>query len=165
MLAEAREEAERLVAEARAEAEQTVARARHEAERAIAEGRRQYTELTDRAQAEADRIGHGRPRRARPLRRRRAGRAGTAWSAQTEVVRAAHAEAARIVDAADAEADRLRRECDGYVDAKLAEFEDTLAKALRTVSRGRTQLWGGGPAAPVGVGPNGRSGTGMDLID
>ena len=57
------------------------------------------------------------------------------------MVRAAHAEAARLVDAADAEADRLRRECDTYVDTKLAEFEDTLGKALRTVTRGRNQLW------------------------
>jgi hypothetical protein len=86
--------------------------------------------------------------------------------AQSEVVRAAHAEAARIVDAADAEAERLRQECDGYVDAKLAEFEDTLAKALRTVTRGRSNLWRGGPnGGPPGVGVNGRSGTGMDLID
>ena len=85
---------------------------------------------------------------------------------QSEVVRASNAEAARIVDAADTEADRLRRECDGYVDAKLAEFEDTLGKALRTVTRGRSNLWRGGPqngAAPAGL--NGRSGTGMDLID
>ena len=64
--------------------------------------------------------------------------------AQTEVVRAAHAEAARIVDAADAEADRLRRECDAYVDAKLAELEEALGRALGTVTRGRTQLWGNG---------------------
>ena len=63
--------------------------------------------------------------------------------AQTEVVRAAQAEAARIVEEADAEADRLRRECDGYVDTKLAEFEETLTKALRTVTRGRSQLYRG----------------------
>ncbi|HZG91498.1 MAG TPA: DivIVA domain-containing protein, partial [Pseudonocardia sp.] len=81
--------------------------------------------------------------------------------AQAEVVRAAHVEAARIVDTADTEADRLRRECDGYVDTKLAEFEDTLTKALRTVSRGRSTLWRG-PGGPV---PHGRTGTGMDLID
>ena len=80
------------------------------------------------------------------------------------MVRAAHAEAARLVDTADAEADRLRRECDTYVDTKLAEFEDTLGKALRTVSRGRTQLWSGN-GSPVSVTTNGRSGTGMDLID
>ena len=82
------------------------------------------------------------------------------------MVRAAHTEAARIVDAADGEADRLRRECDSYVDTKLAEFEDTLSKALRTVTRGRSQLWRGGPqhGTPEGA-LNGRTGTGMDLID
>ena len=81
--------------------------------------------------------------------------------AQTEVVRTANAEAARIVESAEAEADRLRRECDAYVDAKLAEFEDTLGKALATVTRGRSQLWRGAPAGA----PRSRSGTGMDLIE
>ena len=33
---------------------------------------------------------------------------------QTEVVRAANAEAARLLDEAEAETDRLRRECDVY---------------------------------------------------
>jgi hypothetical protein len=37
---------------------------------------------------------------------------------------------------------------------------------LRTISRGRSNLWRGGPQnGPAGVGLNGRSGTGMDLID
>ena len=67
------------------------------------------------------------------------------------MVRTARTEAARLVDGAEAEADRLRRECDTYVDTKLAEFEDTLGKALRTVTRGRTQLWGAGPAARSGL--------------
>lgn len=162
MLAEAREEAERTVAEARAEAEQAVARARHEAERAIAEGRRQYTDLTDRAEAEADRIATaGRAAHDRYVEDGQAEQARLV--AQTEVVRAASAEAARILDAADQETDRLRRECDGYVDAKLAEFEDSLSKALRTVTRGRSQLWRGAPSG--GSPQNGRTGTGMDLID
>ena len=165
LLAEAREEADRLVAEAREEAEQMVARARHESERAIAEGRRQYIELNDRAKVDADRtITAGRAAHDRYLADGKTEQQRLV--AQTEVVRVAHAEAARIVDSADEEADRLRRECDGYVDTKLAEFEDTLTKALRTVSRGRTQLWGGvGNGASVGAGSNGRSGTGMDLID
>jgi cell division septum initiation protein DivIVA len=163
MLAEAREEATRAVTEAREEAEQLLARARHEAERAVAEGRHHYTELTDRAKAEADRLAAaGRAAHDRYIADGQAEQARLV--AQTEVVRAANAEAARLVDAADTEAERLRRECDSYVDAKLAEFEDTLGKALRTVSRGRSQLWRGGPA---GATPNGRAGTGtgMDLID
>jgi cell division septum initiation protein DivIVA len=165
LLAEAREEAERTIAEARAEAEQTVARARHESERAIAEGRRQFTEQTDRAKTEAERImTAGRAAHDRYIADGQAEQGRLV--AQAEVVRAAHAEAARLVDVADEETDRLRRECDSYVDTKLAEFEDTLGKALRTVTRGRTQLWGGGASGkPVGVAANGRTGTGMDLID
>ena len=46
---------------------------------------------------------------------------------------------------AEAETDRLRHECDAYVDAKLAEMEDMLGKALATVTRGRSQLWRGAP--------------------
>jgi cell division septum initiation protein DivIVA len=59
---------------------------------------------------------------------------------QTEVVQAAHAESARILDAASGEANRLRGECDAYVDAKLADFEDLLAHTLRTVGKGRASL-------------------------
>lgn len=163
MLADAHAEATRLVEEARAEAEQTLAQARHEAERAVGEGRRQYTELTDRARAEAERLDAA--GRAAYDRYATDGLAEQArLVSQTEVVRTAHAEGARVVDAAQAESERLRRECDGYVDAKLAEFEDTLGKALRTVGQGRSQLWRGqgGPGRPTG---HGRSGTGMDLID
>jgi len=165
LLAQAREEAERTLAEARSTAEQAVARARHEAERAVAEGRRQYTELTERAGAEADRIvAAGRSAHDRHIADGQAEQ--NRLVAQAEVVRAAQKEAARIVDAADEEAARLRRECDGYVDTKLAEFEDALGKALRTVTRGRSQLWSGaGSPSPAGVMSNGRSGTGMDLID
>ena len=39
-----------------------------------------------------------------------------------------------------AEADRLRGECDIYVDSKLAEFEEHLNSTLRSVNRGRHQL-------------------------
>jgi cell division septum initiation protein DivIVA len=167
LLARARDEADRLVADARAEAEQTLAQARHDAERAIADGRAQYMELTDRARAEAERrtlAGHaaydryvqdGQAEQARLVSR-------------SELVQSAHIEAARVVDAATAEADRLRRECDGYVDAKLADFEDTLSKALGTVSRGRSRLWrgpssNGGSSVPIP--DDGGTGTGMDLID
>ena len=45
---------------------------------------------------------------------------------QTEVVQAANAESARVIDTAHAESDRLRSECDLYVDNKLAEFEEFL---------------------------------------
>lgn len=164
MVADAHAEATRLVEQARAEAEQTLAQARHEAERAVVEGRRQYTELTDRARAEAERLDAA--GRAAYDRYTTDGLAEQArLVSQTEVVRTAHAEGARVVDAAEAESDRLRRECDAYVDAKLAEFEETLGKALRTVGQGRSQLWrGAGGPAPAAPG-YGRTGTGMDLID
>ena len=45
-----------------------------------------------------------------------------------------------VVDAAHAEADRLRGDCDVYVDEKLAEFEEILTGTLRSVNRGRHQL-------------------------
>ncbi|GAA2855016.1 DivIVA domain-containing protein [Pseudonocardia halophobica] len=165
MLAEARAEAERLVAEAREEAERTLADARHEADTMIADGRQEYEELTERARHDADRLAEaGRTTHDRYVADGQAEQARLV--AGTEVVRAAHTEAARIVDTADGEADRLRRECDGYVDAKLAEFEDTLTKALRTVSRGRSQLWkGGSPNGTPATALHGRTGTGMDLID
>jgi hypothetical protein len=51
-----------------------------------------------------------------------------------------------VIDAAHAESDRLRSDCDLYVDAKLADFEDLLATTIRTVGRGRQQLrTGSGP--------------------
>ena len=45
-----------------------------------------------------------------------------------------------VVEGEHAEADRLRGECDIYVDSKLAEFEDFLNGTLRSVGRGRHQL-------------------------
>ena len=39
-----------------------------------------------------------------------------------------------------AEADRLRGDCDIYVDEKLAQFEEVLTGTLRSVNRGRHQL-------------------------
>ena len=59
---------------------------------------------------------------------------------ETEVVAAAKSEADRIIDAAHAESDRLRGECDVYVDNKLADFEEVLTTTMRSVSRGRQQL-------------------------
>ena len=59
---------------------------------------------------------------------------------QTVIVQTATNEATRLVDTAHAEADRLRGECDIYVDSKLAEFEDYLNGTLRSVGRGRHQL-------------------------
>ena len=43
-------------------------------------------------------------------------------------------EAARIVDTADGEADRLRRDCDAYVDTTLRELEETQWKLQAMLS-------------------------------
>jgi hypothetical protein len=66
--------------------------------------------------------------------------------AETEIVHAAHNEAKRIVDEARDEAERLRSDCDAYVDSRLAEFEELLGRALRTVGKGRQHL-----RSPVGA--------------
>ena len=55
-------------------------------------------------------------------------------------MQAAHSESARVIDSAHAESDRLRGECDLYVDGKLAEFEEFLSGTIRSVGRGRQQL-------------------------
>ena len=57
-----------------------------------------------------------------------------------EVYRAALAEA--DVVRAEAEADRMRRETDDYVDAKLANFEVALHKTLTAVQKGRDKIRG-----------------------
>ncbi len=154
---DAKGEADRILAEAREQAEQLLAEARHEADRAVADGRREYTELVDRAQVESERLAEaGRVAHERSVAEGRAEQAQLV--SETEIVRAARVEAAGIVDTATSESARVRTECDAYVDRKLGEFEDVLGKALRTVNRGRSQLWRTSPATAA-------SGTGMDLID
>ena len=59
---------------------------------------------------------------------------------EAEVVRRANEEAHRIVSSAHADSNRLRGECDTFVDQKLSEFEDLLSSALRTVSKDRAAL-------------------------
>ena len=85
---------------------------------------------------------------------------------QAEVVQAARLEAARIVDTADGEADRLRRDCDAYVDTTLGELEESLGTALQTVNRSRASMWRG-PSRPVtgsGVPPGRSNGHGSDRL-
>ncbi len=59
-----------------------------------------------------------------------------------EVYRAALAEADVVRAEADAEAERMRRETDDYVDAKLANFEVALHKTLAAVQKGRDKIRG-----------------------
>jgi F0F1-type ATP synthase membrane subunit b/b' len=60
--------------------------------------------------------------------------------AKAEVVKAAEAEAARIVGEATTQAEDLKHKADDYVDAKLANFEIIMNKMMRTAARGREQL-------------------------
>ena len=61
-------------------------------------------------------------------------------------MQAAYTESARILDSAHADADRMRQECDSYVDTTLGSMEETLTTTLRTIGRGRTALRTGGVA-------------------
>ncbi len=62
--------------------------------------------------------------------------------AGTDLVAAAQAAAARVIDAATEHAQALRAEAEDYVDAKLATFEVVLGKTLEAVERGRRTLAG-----------------------
>ena len=59
-----------------------------------------------------------------------------------EIYRAAVAEADAVRADADAEAQRMRRETDDYVDAKLANFEVALHKTIAAVQKGRDKIRG-----------------------
>ncbi len=80
--------------------------------------------------------------------------------ADTEVVQAARREAEDIVTAARRESEELRRETDGYVDAKLATFEISLTKTLQAVTRGRERLRGRSELDTLGEDPDAGSGDG-----
>ena len=138
-LHDAQERAERMVAEATARAEQLIADAEADSQRRVDAGRAEYEELVNRAGAEADRmVEAGRLSYEQAIREGREEQAKLVE--QTEVVQAAHAESARILDTAGAETERLRAECDQYVDDKLAEFEELLSHTLRSVGKGRAHL-------------------------
>lgn len=61
---------------------------------------------------------------------------------ETEVQAQAEREAGRIIAGANTEADRMQREIDDYIDAKLANFELVLTKTLEAVARGRDKIAG-----------------------
>lgn len=60
----------------------------------------------------------------------------------TEVNAQAEREAGRIIETANVEAERMQREIDDYIDAKLANFELVLTKTLEAVARGRDKIAG-----------------------
>ena len=111
----------------------------------VADARRQYTELTDRARKEAEQSVEA---AARPTTATwpTAAPSRPGWCRRPRWCGRRTPRPPASSTTAEAEADRLRRECDAYVDGKLAEIEDTLGKALATVTRGRSQLWRGTPA-------------------
>jgi len=61
---------------------------------------------------------------------------------ETEVQGQADRESGRIIAAAEQEAERMQREVDDYIDAKLANFEIVLSKTLEAVGRGRDKIQG-----------------------
>lgn len=146
ILEEARARAESMVRDAEERANTTVARAEDEADRLVADARHEYDETTARAAAEADRlVAAGNDSYQRAVDEGRAEQERLV--SQSEVVRSADAEARRIVESAHADSDRLRKECDVYVDSTLAQFEDSLTATLRTVGRDRAALRKGAGAS------------------
>ena len=73
---------------------------------------------------------------------------------ETEVQAQAEREAGRIIAAAEPETERMQREIDDYIDAKLANFELVLTKTLEAVARGSGQ----DPGPSSRRGPQSRSG-------
>lgn len=123
-VAKAQDDADHMVSSARREADDTVNRAQNEAERIVASGNEQYQRSVDEGLAEQHRL-----------------------VSEAEVVRRANEEAHRVVDAAHADSNRLRQECDAFVENKLSEFEDSLSATLRTISRDRAALRRGAGAS------------------
>lgn len=139
ILSEAKAQADRMVGEAGAHGKALVDDATEEARRLAQSAAREFEAVTGRARAEAARtidaanstydksVADGIAEQQRLV-------------SEAEVVGASKSEADRIIDAAHAEADRLRGDCDVYVDEKLADFEEILTGTLRSVNRGRHQL-------------------------
>lgn len=146
MLADAKSRADRMVAEATGHADEIVGDARAESAELLDRSQRDAEATTSRARTEADRlveqaniiydrtITEARQEQQRML-------------AESEVIRIADEEAARVRDAAHAESERRREECDAYIDDKMGRFEEFLGSTIRTVTRGRDELHG----APTGV--------------
>jgi cell division septum initiation protein DivIVA len=132
-------EAERVLAEARERADRMISDAEAEAQRTVDQGRAEYEDLVGRSHDEAERmLQAGRDAYERACDDGLAEQ--SRMVSQTEVVQAAHAESARLLDETQAEIDQVRAECDAYVDDKLGEFEELLAHTLRTVNKGRSRL-------------------------
>lgn len=156
----AQRQAEDIVNDAAARADATISAAESKADSLVDSARREYDAVTSRAAAEAERlIADGNDSYNRSVEEGLAEQARLI--SESEVVRKAEAEARRIIESAHADSDRLRTECDRYVDSTLAEFENTLNSALRVVHRDRAALRKGAGAA----GPGGGSAAGAAHAD
>jgi len=130
---------EELLGQARDRRDRLTADAREEAERVLAAARA----AADRLQADA---------RATAVR----------MVSADGVRRAAEAEARGILQAAEDRARRLRADADAYADERLAVLEDTLARLLGTVERGRDLLSRGEAGGTGGIGDTaGMGGAGL----
>lgn len=139
LLARATEESDAMVEDATKHAQSVVGKANDSADRIVSDARREADNLTDRAQAEAERlINSGNDSYRRAVAEGQAEQERLV--SEAEVVRRSTEEAHRIVDAAHADSNKLRNECDDYVDSKLAEFETSLSTTLRSVTADRTAL-------------------------
>lgn len=146
LVGSARQDAEVMVSDAENRAHATVAKAQDDASRIVGDARREADSLVERATSEAERL----DKQARDSYDR-AVQEGLAEQqrliSESEVVRRANEEAHRVVDAAHADSNRLRMECDTYVDGKLADFEESLSATLRTISRDRAAIRRGAGAS------------------
>lgn len=141
----AKAQADRMIAESTARAEEIMERAHADADRAVRAGQQQHESLIERGEHEQHRlVAAGQANFDRSVADGRAEQARLV--SQSEVVQAAHHQSADILDSAHRDADRMRADCDSYVDGKLAGLEDQLTKTLRTIGKGRTALRSGSVA-------------------
>ncbi|AKK03454.1 SPFH domain-containing protein [Corynebacterium epidermidicanis] len=158
----AREDADAMVADAENRAHTLVAKAEDEAAHLVDTAHRDATAMVDRASAEAARLeAKGNESYQRAVDEGLAEQHRLV--SESEVVRRANEEAHRVVDAAHTDSNRLRSECDAYVDGKLAEFEESLSATLRAVSRDRSAIRRG--AGATGASSGGRTHTPADSHD
>lgn len=150
-------EADRILEDAKAEADRLVHDAEEKAKRTLDDAYQQADDVTERAQRDADATisrahqeSDALSAQAKEAYQRSVDEGLAEQSrlvSEAEVVRVAKEEAHRVVDEAHTESNRLRRECDEFVDSKLAEFEASLESTLRSVSRDRSALRRGAGAS------------------
>jgi cell division septum initiation protein DivIVA len=137
-----REEALDLLDELRAALPQALEDAREvmvAREELLGQARDRRDRITEDARAEADRVlGSARDAADRMLADARA--TAARMVSADGVRRAAEAEARGVLEAASDRARQLRADADAYADERLAVLQDTLARLLSTVERGRERL-------------------------